>query len=95
MEKKYPANVALWYNTSTNSHLKLSQLIANLYSNKLDFRPNIQKYIDTLNKEIGLFRKEANSKAHNIFEYLQDKSELKPFKINDLVQLLLNIYHGI
>ena len=95
LEKKYPVDEALWYNSVTRSHHKLSLLIANLYSKKSDFRLNVQAYIEKFNSLVGVFRKESNSKAHNIFEYLQDKSELKKFKITDLVQFLLNIYHNI
>jgi hypothetical protein len=93
LEKKYPADISLWYNVHTSSHHKLSLLITNLYSKKADFKPNVKNYLEKFNSEIGIFRKEANLKAHNIIEYLRDKSELKKYKINDLVQLLLNIYH--
>lgn len=93
LEKKYPTDISLWFNTPTNSHHKLSLLITNLYSKKPDFKPNVKIYLEKFNTEIGTFRKEANLKAHNVIEYLRDKSELKKYKINDLVQLLLNIYH--
>ena len=93
LEKKYPSDIPLWFNASTNSHNKLSLLITNLYSKKADFKPNVKNYLEKFNTEIGTFRKEANLKAHNVIEYLSDKSELKKYKINDLVQLLLNIYH--
>jgi hypothetical protein len=94
LEKKYPVDEALWYSSVTRNHHKLSLLISNLYSKKQDFKVNVQTYIEKFNSLVGLFRKESNSKAHNIFEYLSDKSELKKFKINDLIQLLLNIYHN-
>lgn len=95
LEKKYPLDINLWFNTPTNSHHKLSQLITNLYSKKSDFKPNVKIYLEKFNADIGNFRKEANLKAHNVIEYLRDKSELKKYKINDLVQLLLNIYHNM
>ena len=92
LETKYRNDIGLWFNTITNNHHKLSLLIKNLYSKKADFKPNVQAYIEKFNTEVGTFRKESNAKAHNIFEYLDNKSELKKFKIPDLVQLLLNIY---
>jgi hypothetical protein len=95
LEKKYSTDISLWFSIATNSHHKLSQLIANLYNKKLDFKPNVQRYIEKFNSSVGIFRKETNAKAHNIFEYLYDRSELKRFKINDLVQLLLNIFHNM
>lgn len=93
LEKKYPQDEPLWYSSATRSHNKLSLLISNLYSKKSDFKLNVQTYIEKFNALVGTFRKESNSKAHNIFEYLNDKSELGKFKINDLIQFLLNIYH--
>lgn len=95
LEKRYPSDIHLWYNTATNGHLKLSQLIKNLFDNRSEFKPNAQSYIEKFNIDVGSFRKEANSKAHNIFEYLSDKSEIRKFKIPDLVQLLLNIYNSL
>ena len=95
LEKKFPTKETLWYNSSIRSHHKLSLLISNLYDNRTDFKLSVQRYIEKFNTQVGAFRKEANAKAHNIYEYLSDKSELKKFKINDLVQLLLNVYHNM
>jgi hypothetical protein len=93
LERQYPKKVDLWYNQTAGSHHKLSLLIKNLYDNRNDFKPNVKAYVEKFNTDIGQFRREANAKAHNIFEYLKDKAELKKFHINDLTQLLLNIYN--
>ncbi|MFA4818678.1 MAG: ATP-binding protein [Patescibacteria group bacterium] len=96
LEKKFPRRVDLWYDTKNKVRHKFGVLIKNLYGERKNFgKPNIENYIDKFNREVGLFRKEANTKAHYVFEYLADKSELKKFKIKDLVQLLIKIHDNI
>jgi hypothetical protein len=95
LEKRYPNNIGMYYEPATASHHKLSLLIKNLHSKVKDFTPNIQPQISKFCTEIGKFRKEANATAHNLIDYLEDKAELKQFKIKNLVQFLLNIYNSI
>jgi hypothetical protein len=96
LEKKFPKRVDLWYDTKNKVRHKFGFLVKNLYSERKNFsKPNIESYIEKFNREVGLFRKEANTKVHYVFEYLSDKSELKKFKIKDLVQLLVKIYDNI
>lgn len=96
LEKKFPKRVDLWYDTKNKVRHKLGILLKNLYIERKNFgKPNIENYIEKFHREVGLFRKEANTKAHYVFEYLTDKSELKKFKIKDLVQLLIKIYDNI
>ncbi|MGB8656765.1 MAG: ATP-binding protein [Candidatus Zixiibacteriota bacterium] len=95
LEKKFPSDVDLWYDKATMYHLPMSVLVKNLFDKRDQFKPNARRYIEKFNTDVGTFKKEANAKAHNIFEYLTNKDELKKFKINDLVQLLLNVYQSI
>lgn len=95
LEKKFPNDAVLWFDTNRNFHLPLNQLIKNLYDKRNDFKPNTKKYIEKFYSEVQSFVKETNSKAHNIFDYLNNKDELDKFKIGDLVQLLINIYQTI
>lgn len=96
LEKKFPSNINLWYNQKYKIRHSFSTLVKNLYNERANFgKPNIKIYIEKFNKEIHLFRKEANIKAHNVFEYLSDKKELQKFKIKDLVQLLIKIFNNI
>jgi hypothetical protein len=96
LEKKFPSQINLWYDQKYKIRHKFSILVKNLYDERNNFgKPNIKIYIEKFNTEVGLFRKEANTKAHNVFEYLCDKKELNKFKIKDLVQLLMKIYDNI
>jgi hypothetical protein len=94
LEKKFPTSVNLWYDKK--KRLEFGRLVNNLYNERKNFgKPNIESYIEKFNKEVSLFKKEVNIKAHYVFEYLSDKGELKKFKIKDLVQLLVKIYENI
>jgi len=95
LEKKFPRDIDLWYDQARICHLPLSILIKNLYKKRTDFKPNTRRYIEKFNIDVGTFKKEANAKAHNIFDYLRNKDELNKFKINDIAQLLINIYQTI
>jgi hypothetical protein len=95
LEKKFKNQISLWYDTNNNCHHKLSILLKNLYIKRKDFKPNTRKYITKVYPMIGLFKKEANAKAHNIFEYINNKDELKKYKIKDIIQLLVNIHQTL
>ena len=95
LEKKFKSRVDLWYDNKNKIRHKFSVLVKNLYNERDKFKPNVKTYIEKFNDEVGLFKKEANIKAHYIFEYLSDRKELEKFKINDLVQLLIKIYSNV
>ncbi len=96
LEKKFPSQIDLWYDRKRKMRHKFSVLIQNLYAERINFgKPNIKTYIEKFNNEVGPLRKEANTKAHYVFEYLGDKKDLGKFKIKDLVQLLAKIYDNI
>lgn len=96
LEKKFSSRIDLWYDQKHKIRHSFSVLIKNLYDERNNFgKPNVKTYIEKFNTEVGSFRKEANTKAHNVFEYLGDKKDLNKFKIKDLVQLLMKIYDNI
>ena len=91
--KKFPNNHSLWW-SAQGYHLNLSPLIKNLHVNRREFRPNAKSYIEKFNSLVDKFRNETNNNAHNLHDYLDDKSDLEPYKIKDMVQLLINIYNN-
>ncbi len=93
LEKKYPKQPDLWFDTSRNRTLNFSHLIENLYNNRSDFTsPGVKDKIETFNTDVSIFRKAVNSSVHNNHDYLTDKDELKKFKINKIIQTLVDIY---
>lgn len=96
LEKKFSSRIDLWYDQKKKMRHGFGVLVKNLYDERNSFgKPNIKGYIEKFNADVGKFRKEANTKAHNVFEYLSDKKELNHFKIKDLAQLLIKIYNNI
>ncbi len=96
LEKKFPSRVDLWFDQGRKLRHNFSVLVKNLYDERNNFsKPNVKTYIEKFSSEVGPFRKDANTKAHYVFEYLSDKKELARYKIKDLVQLLVKIYDNI
>jgi len=95
LEKKFPTQEELWWNRDIGYPLNLSPLIKNLNDNRRQFRANAKRHIEKFSKVVGKFREEVNKTAHNIYDYVDSKKELKDFKINDLVQLLVKIFNII
>ena len=95
LEKKYKHNQEKWWNAEYDQPWALSRLIKNLHQNRKDFKPNVKKYIEKAHPLLQKLRNEVNPKAHNIYDYLGTKEDLDKFKINDVVQLLINVYNNI
>lgn len=93
LEKKYPSQAALWYDISKSRVLGLSQLIENLHQQRNDFTaPRVKNQIEVFNSDVAPFRKTVNSTVHNNHDYMMDRTDLKKFRINKIVQTLVEIY---
>ena len=92
--KKFPSQPSLWWDMKYDYHINLSPLIKHLYVNRNQFNPSAKSYIEKFNSLVDGFRRETNNNAHNMYDYLSDKSELQKFKIKDMIQLLINIYNN-
>lgn len=95
LEKQFPKEVDLYFDTKKNWQRTFSELIHNIHLNKRRFKPSLKPYIEKLYKIIEPFRKEANLKAHRVYEYIKNKQDLTKFHINDIVQLLVHVYKNI
>lgn len=93
LEKKFSKQVSLWYDTGNKRNLQLKDLISNLYSERSKFKQNVKDSIEQFNSDVGTFRNDVNKAMHRNQTYLSDTGELKKYKINKLVQLLLEIFN--
>jgi hypothetical protein len=91
LDYKFPRNIELRWNTGKNRPHDFSVLIDNLEQNKTQFNQEEQTYIYKLLERCKTFRRYANSKAHNIMEYVEQKNEIDSIKIPEMVQILLNL----
>lgn len=93
LEKKYPSQPDLWYDVPKKRVINFSQLVTNLHDKKRDFaKPGVEHQIEIFNGDIAPLRKAMNSKVHNNHDYMTDRDDLKKFKINKVVQTLIDIY---
>lgn len=93
LQKKYPSNPALWYDTTKSRVLNLSQLIENLYQNRKDFTaPGVTQMIVVFNTDVATMRKAVNATVHNNHDYLTDRDDLKKYKIKKIIQTLVDIH---
>lgn len=95
LEKKFSDKVDLWYDTKNKRNHSFSKLIDNLYQNRDFFKPNVKDYIEQFKIDVGKFKKDVDAAIHKNYVYLSDKSELKQYKINKVIQILIEIYHNI
>jgi hypothetical protein len=95
LERKYPRQPDLWYDTRYRRTLDFFKLIVNIDIKKDDF-PADQR--DLIVKLLGLFpdfRREANSTTHKIIDYINDSDDLDNLKITDIVELELELFRKV
>lgn len=93
IEKKFPGDIDLWYDTSSTRNHSLSRLIKNLHKNRDKFKPNVRECIEQFKIDVGKFKKDVDAAIHKNHFYLTDKSDLKKYNINKLLQLLIDIFN--
>jgi len=95
LEKKFSSDINLWYDTTNKRNHSFSKLIDNLYQNRDKFKPNAKDYIEQFKIDVGQFKKAVDAAIHKNYVYLSDKTELKKYKINKILQLLIDIHQNI
>jgi hypothetical protein len=83
--------IDLYYNTSQMRAHDFSVLLSNLRNHKADFDLDLQDKIATFLKIVDPFRREANSTAHKVMEYLGSMRDISKLKIPEMTQILLQL----
>ncbi len=85
--------IDLYYDTSQRRAHDFSILLDNLKKHRSEFEPDQQEHIDRFLKILSDtdFRREANSKAHKVMEYLGSMREISKLKIREMTQILLQL----
>jgi len=83
--------ISLYFDTKHNRPQDFGILLDNLKNQKAQFDADLHGDIDKLLQLAQPFRLDANSKAHNIIEYLDSTSQLKKMKIPEMTQLLVKL----
>jgi hypothetical protein len=82
-------NISLYYDVHNRRAHDFSVLIKNLREHKSDFDPDQHNLIEKFLNIVQPFRRDVNSKVHQMIEYLDDMKYVRKAKIGDMVQILL------
>jgi hypothetical protein len=92
LEYKFgPQGINIYYYVSQRRAHDFSVLLHNLEENKNKFQPNEIDLIEQFLKTVHPFRRDANSKAHKVMDYLDKMSSIGKFKIPEMVTILLDL----
>jgi len=91
----FPRDGELRWNTSKNRPHDFAVLIDQLEQKINQFSAEEQSFIEKFLRLCKPFRRYANSKAHNIMEYIERKDEIDNMKIPEMIQILLNLIRKI
>lgn len=89
------AGIKIYFDTVHNRPHDFGVLLDNLKAQKLKFDQDLHYHIEKLLEMASPFRRDANSKAHNIMEYLESTGQIKKMKIQEMVQILLNLINRV
>lgn len=92
LEYKFASqNVSLYYDISNRRAQDFSILLRNLSDHKSKFDPDQHNLIEKFINLAQPFRRDVNSKTHQVIEYLDNMKYVKKAKIEDMTQILLNL----
>jgi Histidine kinase-, DNA gyrase B-, and HSP90-like ATPase len=95
LERKFHDRIILWYDINQMRANDFATLIGSLQNNKKRFSPDEQELIDKLLSLIKPFRREANSKAHKVIQYLESVGDLDSLKIPEIVELEIKLIEKV
>jgi hypothetical protein len=84
-------NISLYYDISNRRAQDFGVLLENLKRHKSDFDPDQHALIEKFLINVQPFRRDANSKAHQVIEYLDSMKYVRKAKIEDMTQILLTM----
>lgn len=83
--------IKLYFDTIHNRPLDFGVLLDNLKDQKERFDQDQHDMIDKFLVLAQPFRRDANSKVHNVLEYLESMKQIKSLKIPEMTQILLKL----
>jgi len=86
-----PKKIQLYYDVSHRRAQDFGVLLDNLKNNMGSFHPDEMDLIEKFLELVHPFRRDANSKAHKVIEYLDNMGSVRGFKIPDMVTILLKL----
>ena len=92
LENKFGGRkINIYYDTSNRRAHDFSILLRNLKENKSSFDVDLHGMIEKFLKLAHPFRRDVNSKVHNVMDYLETMKQVRDAKIDEMVQILLKL----
>jgi len=97
LERKFPQQRNLWFRDTKKGGRThdFSVLLENLDKHTSEFHADERTLINKLITHVEPFRNEANTKAHQVIEYLNDTDDLDELKIPEIVEIALELYRKV
>jgi hypothetical protein len=95
LEEKFPREIDLRYAIAQGRAHDFSMLLINLESKMAEFDREQQDYLKKLLMLIKPFKRDANSTAHKVMEYLETSDDLNRLKIPEIVELELHLIRKV
>jgi len=86
-----PKQITVYYDTMNRRAHDFSVLLSNLQSHKSNFDQDQHDMINKFLHMVYPFRRDANSKVHNVMEYLESMRQIRKLKIVEMTQILLKL----
>jgi len=83
--------IQIYFDTVHNRPLDFGILLDNLRDQKSQFNQDQHDMIDKFLALAQPFRRDANSKVHNVMEYLESMKQIRGLKIPEMTQILLKL----
>lgn len=87
--------IDVYYDTKNRRARDFGDLLENLKKRKTKFDPDHRALVDKFLEMAHPFRRDANSKAHRVVEYLESMREIKKLKIPEMTQILLKLTNRV
>jgi len=95
LEYKFPKELDLRYIVAQGRAQDFSVLINNMETRIADFDREQQDLIQKLLQRIKTFKRDANSTAHKVMEYLDTPDELGKLKVPEIVEIQLQLINKV
>jgi hypothetical protein len=83
--------IRLYFDTAHNRPLDFSVMLDNLKEQKAQFNPDQHGMIEKFLSLAQQFRRDANSKVHNVMDYLKSMKQLRSLEVPEMTQILLRL----
>lgn len=91
LKAKYPADCALYFDTTKNRNLDFSVVLDNLFQKRNEFDSDRKEAIERLNQKLKPFKNDANDKVHSLYHIVESPNEVDDWNLDTIIALIEKI----